>query len=379
MVKRPEAKADVKADLKVRTTTAVVCMLAALVAMPHAQGRNAPRITPPKEQFGKSIGDDYFLVNWTQWVEYLQKMDRESDRMTVVEIGKTAEGRSQYTAIVTSPENHKRLAQFKEMNRRLALADGLTDDAGAAARPRRQDRRLDRRRPARERGARRGAAHRADLPAEQRDRCGNAADPRRRDRAADERQPRRHGARVELVHARARRAPPLDRRRAAAVPEVHRPRQQPRFLHDEPAGEREREPGDVPRVVSGHHVQPPSDRSRGRGAVRAAVPRSVQLPLRSADPARHRPGRRGDPHAAGRGREAGRRDAIGGELLDVVQRRDPDDVVFPQPDRHPHRDDRQPDADRRSRSCRRCSSGARTCPIRLRRSRGTSGSRSSTR
>jgi hypothetical protein len=128
MVKRPEANTDARADLKVRTATVVVCIVAALVALPHGQGRNALRITPPNEQFGKSIGDDYFLVNWTQWVEYLRKMDRESDRMTVVEIGKTAEGRSQYTAIVTSPENHKRLAQLKEMNRRLALADGLTDD-----------------------------------------------------------------------------------------------------------------------------------------------------------------------------------------------------------------------------------------------------------
>ena len=116
---------------QVRTTAAAIAALsvvAALVAMPHAQSRNAPRIPTPKEQFGRNIGDDYFLVNWTQWVEYLQKMDRESDRMSVVEIGKTAEGRTQYTAIVTSPENHKRLAQFKEINRRLAMADGLTDD-----------------------------------------------------------------------------------------------------------------------------------------------------------------------------------------------------------------------------------------------------------
>jgi hypothetical protein len=115
------------ARLKVRTTV-LLCVVAALVAIPHAQSRNAPKITTPKEQFGKNIGDDYFLVNWTQWVEYLHKMDRESDRMTVVEIGKTAEGRTQYTAIVTSPENHKRLAQLKDMNRRLALADVLTDD-----------------------------------------------------------------------------------------------------------------------------------------------------------------------------------------------------------------------------------------------------------
>src|SRR5215208_2811155 len=123
------------AGLKARTaraaataSVAVACVVAALAVMPQAQSRGAPRITTPKEQFGRNIGDDYFLVNWTQWVEYLQKIDRESDRMTVVEIGKTAEGRTQYTAIVTSPENHKRLSQYKETNRRLALADGLTDD-----------------------------------------------------------------------------------------------------------------------------------------------------------------------------------------------------------------------------------------------------------
>ena len=117
----------VAADLKVHAI-AVLCAVATLAALPYAQSRSAPKITTPKEQFGKNIGDDYFLVNWTRWVEYLQKIDRESDRMTVVEIGKTAEGRTQYTAIVTSPENHKRLAQYQETNRRLALADGLTDD-----------------------------------------------------------------------------------------------------------------------------------------------------------------------------------------------------------------------------------------------------------
>jgi hypothetical protein len=103
-------------------------LLAAVVAAPQAQRPGAPRVTSPLEQFGKNIGDDYFLVNWTQWVEYLQKMDRESDRMSVIEIGKTAEGRTQYTAIVTSPDNHRRLAQYKDMNRRLALVEGVTDE-----------------------------------------------------------------------------------------------------------------------------------------------------------------------------------------------------------------------------------------------------------
>ena len=35
-------------------------------------------------------------------------------------------------AIVTSPENHKKLARYKEIARRLALAEGLTDDEAQA-------------------------------------------------------------------------------------------------------------------------------------------------------------------------------------------------------------------------------------------------------
>ena len=101
--------------------------VAVAVVAPQAQTKT-PKLTTPKEQFGHDIGDDYFLVNYTQYVDYLQKLDKESDRMTVVEIGKTEEGRPELTAIITSPENHRKLAQYKEMNRKLALADGITDD-----------------------------------------------------------------------------------------------------------------------------------------------------------------------------------------------------------------------------------------------------------
>src|SRR5256885_17144738 len=115
-----------------RVQLVVLALLVALgAAMPVAQTPSKaaqPKITSPKEQFGHDIGDDYFLVNYTQYVEYLQKMDKESDRMTVMEIGKTEEGRSELTAIITSPENHKKLAQLKETNRKLAMAEGVTED-----------------------------------------------------------------------------------------------------------------------------------------------------------------------------------------------------------------------------------------------------------
>ena len=105
----------------------VALATAVAIATPQAQ-KAAPKVTTPKEQFGWSIGDDYRLVNYTQYVEYLKKLDAQSERMIVVDIGKTEEGRSELTAIITSPENHRRLPLIKEANRKLALAEGLTDE-----------------------------------------------------------------------------------------------------------------------------------------------------------------------------------------------------------------------------------------------------------
>jgi hypothetical protein len=84
-------------------------------------------ITSPKEQFGFNIGDDYKLANYTQLQQYWHKLDAESDRMKVVEIGKTAEGRPQLMAIISSPANMAKLDHYKEISRRLATAEGLTD------------------------------------------------------------------------------------------------------------------------------------------------------------------------------------------------------------------------------------------------------------
>ena len=107
----------------------VAFALTLAVAAPFAQSRPAAtKITTPKEHFGHDVGDDYFLSTYTQYADYLRKLAKESDRLTVVEIGKTEEGRGQLMAIITSPENHKKLAQYKEINRKIALADGITDD-----------------------------------------------------------------------------------------------------------------------------------------------------------------------------------------------------------------------------------------------------------
>ncbi len=99
--------------------------LALAIALPAQNGQH---ITSPHQALGFDIGDDYHLANYTQLTAWWQKLAGESDRMQLVEIGKSEEGRPQWMAILTSPENHKHLARYKEIARRLALAEGLTDD-----------------------------------------------------------------------------------------------------------------------------------------------------------------------------------------------------------------------------------------------------------
>ncbi len=95
-------------------------------------GAGSAHVTTPKEHFGFNIGDDYQLATYDQFVSYWRTLDKESDRMKVVEIGKTAEGRPQLMAIITAPENFKKLDRYQDISRRLATVDGINDEQARA-------------------------------------------------------------------------------------------------------------------------------------------------------------------------------------------------------------------------------------------------------
>jgi putative intracellular protease/amidase len=102
-----------------------VFAIASIQASTHPQ--YLPRVTAPHELFGAAIGDDYFLATYRQMDAYWKQLDRESDRMTLVDIGRTEEGRTQWMAVITAPENQAALDRYRETSRRLAYAEGLSD------------------------------------------------------------------------------------------------------------------------------------------------------------------------------------------------------------------------------------------------------------
>ena len=112
-----------------RAARHVLLAVTLVAAAPAARGQH---ITSPKEQFGFNIGDDYKLATYTQFEQYWRKLAAQSNRMKLVDIGKTAEGRTQWMAIISSPANLARLERYRGIAATLARGEPVSE-AGARA------------------------------------------------------------------------------------------------------------------------------------------------------------------------------------------------------------------------------------------------------
>ncbi len=115
-----------------RRIVGVLAVLVIALTSASPAWAQARRLTTPKEFFGFNLGDDYQLANYQKIAAYWRQLAKESDRIVIQEMGKTAEGRTQLAAIVSAPANLRNLARYKDISRQLALAEGLTDDQAHA-------------------------------------------------------------------------------------------------------------------------------------------------------------------------------------------------------------------------------------------------------
>jgi len=93
---------------------AVAAALSTLAIHPAADG-----IPTPSAFLKMNIGGDGVLANYEQIVAYFKAIDPLTDRITVQELGRTTMGHPYIVAVVTAPENRKRLGELRSINERL--------------------------------------------------------------------------------------------------------------------------------------------------------------------------------------------------------------------------------------------------------------------
>jgi Zinc carboxypeptidase len=104
-----------------RTRARVLILL--LLAAPLA----AASLPTPESVLGFKPGADYKLATYDQSVDYFQKVAAASKYVKLVEAGKTTQGRTMYYALVSSPDNLSKIDRYREIARRLAHPQGLSD------------------------------------------------------------------------------------------------------------------------------------------------------------------------------------------------------------------------------------------------------------
>ncbi len=106
--------------------------LSILAALTWTGPMLAQSIPTPESVLGHKPGDDFYLANYDESRDYFHKLAASSNRIKIVSVGKTTRGLDWEIALISSPQNLAQLDKYKDIERRLALARGLTDETAAA-------------------------------------------------------------------------------------------------------------------------------------------------------------------------------------------------------------------------------------------------------
>jgi hypothetical protein len=86
----------------------------------------SPKVPTPESVLGHRPGDDFYLANYDESREYFHKLAASSNRVKLINVGKTTRGLDWEIAIISSPENLANLDKYKDISRKLADGRGLS-------------------------------------------------------------------------------------------------------------------------------------------------------------------------------------------------------------------------------------------------------------
>lgn len=99
-----------------------------VLAPPSQTAPASTAVASPTEFFGFRMGDDGRLADWPAIERYFALVAEASDRVQLVTMGESTEGRRMIAALISAPENIARLDEIQAVNRRLADPRGLSPE-----------------------------------------------------------------------------------------------------------------------------------------------------------------------------------------------------------------------------------------------------------
>src|SRR3954471_2079589 len=96
---------------------------------PLARSQSVPT---PESFFGHRVGADYKLIDYKQSIDYFRQLAAASNKIRLMEVGKSSNGMPWTIAIISSPENLAKLPRLQEIAQRIAHPSGLSDDQAHA-------------------------------------------------------------------------------------------------------------------------------------------------------------------------------------------------------------------------------------------------------
>ena len=111
-----------------RLASVLMVLALSISSTPALIGQTTPAALPTPEQFfGFQMGADRKLANWDKLLAYYQTLAKSSNKMKLVELGKSSEGRPYVAIFISSPANIAKLEHYRQIAVKLADPRGISE------------------------------------------------------------------------------------------------------------------------------------------------------------------------------------------------------------------------------------------------------------
>src|SRR3954464_8728793 len=79
----------------------------------------AQAIPSPESVLGQSVGADFKLIDYDQSMRYFERLAAASNRVKLVDVGKTSNGHAWTLVLISSPDNLAKLDRYRQIAQQI--------------------------------------------------------------------------------------------------------------------------------------------------------------------------------------------------------------------------------------------------------------------